>query len=177
MMSDMYLRIKQVTVLTGLSRATIYNMMADGSFPMKTALGVRAVGWLSSEIEVWMAERKLVEKQGREAAPAKRKAAIPRRLPEVVPARSAPPTMAQNVGSKNLHGWEDTDDAAPTPAEADMIRNRLRLLKATKSVQGSASKGMTSNTSALSKRKRLATSPEPQVGEHAVGNVLDNDKT
>ena len=130
MTSDMYLRIKQVTALTGLSRATIYNMMAAGSFPMKTALGVRAVGWLSSEIQVWMAERKLVEKQGREAAPAKRRAATPRRLPEATPARTTTPAKAENVGSKNLHGWEDSDDAVPSPAEAEATRNRLRLLNA-----------------------------------------------
>lgn len=132
MTSDMYLRIKQVTALTGLSRATIYNMMATGSFPMKTALGVRAVGWLSSEIQVWMAERKLVEKQGREAAPAKRRAATASRLPEVTPARSTPPSKAENVSSKNHYGWEDPDDPGPTRAEAEAIRNRLRLLNAKK---------------------------------------------
>ncbi|WP_322401111.1 AlpA family transcriptional regulator [Massilia luteola] len=136
MTSDMYLRIKQVTALTGLSRATIYNMMAAGSFPMKTALGVRAVGWLSSEIQVWMAERKLVEKQGREATPAKRRAATPRRLPEVSPVRSTPPSKAENVGSKILHGWEDSDDTVPTPAEKEAIRNRLRLLNAKKKSAG-----------------------------------------
>lgn len=35
---------------------------------------------------------------------------------------------------------------------------------------------MTNNTSALPKREHLATSTEPQVGEHTVGQVRDKDK-
>jgi prophage regulatory protein len=51
------LRRKQVEVRTGLSRSTIYAMMRDGSFPAPVALGAKAVGWLQSEVEQWIAER------------------------------------------------------------------------------------------------------------------------
>ena len=47
---DKYLRIKQVAELTGLSRATIYNMGKAGTFPEKTHLGKRAVAWRESVI-------------------------------------------------------------------------------------------------------------------------------
>lgn len=46
---DKYLRIKQVAELTGLSRATIYNMEKAGTFPEKTHLGKRAVAWRISD--------------------------------------------------------------------------------------------------------------------------------
>ena len=41
----------------GLKRASIYQHMAAGSFPKQIALGIRAVGWLESEIDAWLAVR------------------------------------------------------------------------------------------------------------------------
>lgn len=43
---------------TGLSRSTIYAMMAAGSFPKPIPLGLRAVGWAESEIAAWLESRK-----------------------------------------------------------------------------------------------------------------------
>jgi len=51
------LRRKQVQARTGLSRSTIYLRIAEGSFPKPVSLGARAVGWLESEIEQWLASR------------------------------------------------------------------------------------------------------------------------
>jgi prophage regulatory protein len=51
------LRLKQVVARTGLSRSTIYVRMQAGEFPAPIALGVRAVGWLESDIEAWIAAR------------------------------------------------------------------------------------------------------------------------
>lgn len=68
---DKYLRIKQVAELTGLSRATIYNMEKAGTFPKKTALGARAVAWRESEIAAWMEGRQHVEKNEQEKRPGK----------------------------------------------------------------------------------------------------------
>lgn len=51
------LRRKQVEARTGLSRSTIYQRIADGTFPKAVNLGGRAVGWLESEIEDWLAQR------------------------------------------------------------------------------------------------------------------------
>ena len=68
---DKYLRIKQVAELTGLSRATIYNMEKAGTFPEKTHLGKRAVAWRESVIATWMESRQHVEKSEQEKRPGK----------------------------------------------------------------------------------------------------------
>ena len=51
------LRRKQVEARVGLRRSTIYQGVADGSFPRPVRLGARSVGWLSHEIERWIADR------------------------------------------------------------------------------------------------------------------------
>ena len=51
------LRRKQVEARTGLSCSTIYLRMSEGKFPKPISLGARAVGWLESEIEDWLAAR------------------------------------------------------------------------------------------------------------------------
>jgi prophage regulatory protein len=45
------------TARTGLSRATIYAKLARNDFPRPVKLGPRAIGFLESEIEEWLAER------------------------------------------------------------------------------------------------------------------------
>ena len=57
-MTHKILRRREVEARTGLSRSTIYNMMADGSFPRPLKLGARAVGWPESEIVAWFEARK-----------------------------------------------------------------------------------------------------------------------
>ena len=49
------LRLPDVIVRTGLCRASIYERMANGSFPRSIPLGIRARGWLEEEIEAWLA--------------------------------------------------------------------------------------------------------------------------
>jgi len=51
------LRRKQVEARVGLRRSTIYQGVADGTFPRPVRLGARSVGWLSHEIERWLADR------------------------------------------------------------------------------------------------------------------------
>lgn len=51
------IRRKAVEARTGLSRSTIYQRVKDGTFPPPISLGPKAVGWLQSEIEDWIAER------------------------------------------------------------------------------------------------------------------------
>ncbi|MFC4160406.1 helix-turn-helix transcriptional regulator [Chitinimonas lacunae] len=48
------LRLPQVKERVGLSRATIYLRMQDGTFPGQINLGGRAVGWLESDIDEWL---------------------------------------------------------------------------------------------------------------------------
>ena len=51
------LRLPQVKKQTGLARSTIYLRMSEGSFPKPINLGVRAVGWLESDISDWVQSR------------------------------------------------------------------------------------------------------------------------
>ena len=51
------LRRKQVEKRTGLKRSTIYLYIQEGTFPRPINLGERAVGWVESEIEDWLAAR------------------------------------------------------------------------------------------------------------------------
>ena len=51
------LRRPAVETTTGLSRSTIYAMMAEGTFPKPVRLGKRAVGWPQSTIDAWVADR------------------------------------------------------------------------------------------------------------------------
>ena len=51
------LRIKDVIETTGLSRSSIYELQSKEQFPRSVKLCRGAVGWLASEIQVWIAER------------------------------------------------------------------------------------------------------------------------
>ena len=53
----MILRLPAVKATTGLSRSTIYLLVAEGSFPKPVGLGRRAVGWLEAEIQDWLQRR------------------------------------------------------------------------------------------------------------------------
>ena len=50
------IRQPEVARRTGLSRSSIYQRIKEGRFPTPVALGERAVGWLESEIDSWIAE-------------------------------------------------------------------------------------------------------------------------
>lgn len=51
------LRRRAVQERVGLSRSQIYALARTGDFPRPVPLGVRAVGWLSTEIDAWLAAR------------------------------------------------------------------------------------------------------------------------
>ncbi len=51
------LRLPEVISRVGLRRASIYLHISKGSFPKPISLGARAVGWLESEIDGWIAAR------------------------------------------------------------------------------------------------------------------------
>ena len=55
--TDRLLRLSEVLARCGLSRSSLYRMMRDGSFPEPLKVGVRAVRWRESEIEVWLETR------------------------------------------------------------------------------------------------------------------------
>ncbi|NVO55010.1 AlpA family transcriptional regulator [Rhodobacteraceae bacterium B1Z28] len=56
-MHDKIYRRPDVETLVGLSRSTIYAMIADGTFPKPIKLGKRAVGWRQSEVLSWLDSR------------------------------------------------------------------------------------------------------------------------
>jgi prophage regulatory protein len=58
-MANAILRLPAVKARTGLSRSTIYDRVQKKQFPRPVSLGVRAVGWVESEIDEWL--RQLVE--------------------------------------------------------------------------------------------------------------------
>ncbi|MDR3449713.1 MAG: AlpA family transcriptional regulator, partial [Alphaproteobacteria bacterium] len=49
------LRLPDVIKRVGLKRAAIYLHIAQGSFPKQISIGPRAVGWIESEIDAWLA--------------------------------------------------------------------------------------------------------------------------
>lgn len=52
------LRIKQLIDRVGLSRATVYVLMAsDPTFPRKIKLTAHSIGFLESDVEGWIATR------------------------------------------------------------------------------------------------------------------------
>jgi len=55
--ADTFLRLDEVTRITGLHRSSIYEMMADQRFPKQVKLGKRAAAWLESEIRDWQRAR------------------------------------------------------------------------------------------------------------------------
>lgn len=70
-MTQRYLRLPEVRTRTGLSRSYIYALMKEGAFPRPVRLGKRAVGWLESDLDEWMAAKYdafVAECQAREAA-------------------------------------------------------------------------------------------------------------
>lgn len=56
-MLERHLRRPAVEEITGLSRSTIYDLMARGDFPRPIKLTAKAVAWPESAITNWLAER------------------------------------------------------------------------------------------------------------------------
>ena len=60
-MGDRIVRMGEVQgMLGGVSRQAVYDWMAAGKFPQSRSIvpGGRAMGWLASEVEAWLAERR-----------------------------------------------------------------------------------------------------------------------
>lgn len=52
------IRRGEVETLTGLKRATLYQLMSRGEFPRPVPLtGVRAVAWVESDVAKWVSDR------------------------------------------------------------------------------------------------------------------------
>lgn len=56
-MAVKHLRRRSVEEVTGLSRSTIYSLMARGEFPRPVRLTARAVAWPETDVAEWLAQR------------------------------------------------------------------------------------------------------------------------
>jgi prophage regulatory protein len=52
-----FLRLADVRSRVGLSRSQIYRLASSSGFPKPYSLGARAVAWLESDINAWIAAR------------------------------------------------------------------------------------------------------------------------
>lgn len=52
--SKKILRMPEVEAKVGYKRPTIYKFIKSGEFPKQVPLGVRAVGWIESEVDDWI---------------------------------------------------------------------------------------------------------------------------
>ncbi|WP_231621987.1 helix-turn-helix transcriptional regulator [Sphingomonas sp. Ag1] len=52
-----FLRINDVIASTGLSRATIYRLVANRDFPAQHQLTKRSIGWWESDVDAWLRSR------------------------------------------------------------------------------------------------------------------------
>jgi len=50
-------RLPAVLEVTGLSKATVYRLLARGQFPSKMRLSARCVGWRVADIDRWLQAR------------------------------------------------------------------------------------------------------------------------
>ena len=56
-MPEKFLRLAEVQRRIPYSRSTIYLKVSRGEFPQPISLGARAVGWIETEIDEWIAQR------------------------------------------------------------------------------------------------------------------------
>ena len=61
LMDDRLFRRRDVEDITGLSRSSIYRLMASGAFPQAVRVSPGAVRWRSSDIAAWLESRPVVK--------------------------------------------------------------------------------------------------------------------
>lgn len=62
-MSESLLRLPEVQRRTGYSKAWIYRLLKDGKFPASIKIGSRAIAFIESEVDEWVAQR-IAESRG-----------------------------------------------------------------------------------------------------------------
>lgn len=51
------LRLGQVIAVTGLRKTKIYELQAEGNFPMRVKLTAHSVAWIEEDVQAWLARR------------------------------------------------------------------------------------------------------------------------
>ena len=50
-------RLDEAMKVCGLSRASLYRLEREGTFPRRIKIAPNAIGWLESELEEWVVSR------------------------------------------------------------------------------------------------------------------------
>jgi prophage regulatory protein len=50
-------RFDELTAIIGRPRSSVYLMISRGEFPRGKKIGSRAVGWMKSDVDAWLASR------------------------------------------------------------------------------------------------------------------------
>jgi prophage regulatory protein len=58
------IRLRKTAEKTGLSRSTLYNLIKAGTFVPKIQISTRAIGFLESDVDKWIAGRVAASKMG-----------------------------------------------------------------------------------------------------------------
>ena len=48
------IRLNDVKLKTGLSRSAIYSAMKEMTFPRAVSIGVRSIGWVEGDVDLWI---------------------------------------------------------------------------------------------------------------------------
>ena len=65
LVTEKHLRRPAVESATGLSRSSLYALMASGLFPRPIRIGQRAVAWPESAVQAWLASRPIASPTGK----------------------------------------------------------------------------------------------------------------
>ncbi|MEZ8144587.1 AlpA family phage regulatory protein [Enterovibrio sp. FF113] len=61
MITERLLKRKDVLIICGISKSTLYRMIKSEDFPSQVSIsGKRSVGWRSSEVDAWLGSRERV---------------------------------------------------------------------------------------------------------------------
>lgn len=52
---------KEVRAITGVAHSTLWRWQQEGRFPLRRILGTNRIGWLESEVMVWVRTRPSVK--------------------------------------------------------------------------------------------------------------------
>lgn len=57
MQEDRYIRIKELSIMLGIGKSTIYRLVKDGKFPKQIKLTERTAVWKLSAINSWIKDK------------------------------------------------------------------------------------------------------------------------
>ena len=52
-----FIRLKEVIKISGLGKTKIYELQAQGRFPMRVQITTHSVGWIEEEVQAWLTAR------------------------------------------------------------------------------------------------------------------------